>query len=463
MKLLRLTTDNENANFNNILNEDLRINKNSSVALNNVSLEINRSEIEINLDNDEVTCNFISTKPDMTALLENATYTIDNYEILLEDIQNTLNKSMPLRGDTIGRQWKAYLQDQIVGKKVYIEQRLAPYIEPETTKYYKSKNISRTESTPGVFTYKRDGGVVGNLDSYFYLNKPVSLGAGILRSTINQLGSGSDGLILGFLDINPDTKTFFTLADIKYGARIIDNKIYMIKNGVEATDAESIASNTVGGVVDLFTADNLGLNIYKGGVITNADIIDKIFDDFYPIVFFKDSTTEINNVRVTLDPYQTDPVTQGTTHNDSGLTYPTPPVNYQPTDNNILKFESISLANFLGFNNSSYGPYTAINYIYKAENLFNLVGIPESLLVLIDSLSLDSYDTFTNKRESIVAIITNVEAHENRVIFQAPQPLFISINNDSPRNIRNIKARILNIDYSPIEIEGLATMTLLFQ
>ena len=49
MKLLRITTNNQECNFDNILNTDLIVNPNSKIALSNASFTVQYPTVEINI------------------------------------------------------------------------------------------------------------------------------------------------------------------------------------------------------------------------------------------------------------------------------------------------------------------------------------------------------------------------------------------------------------------------------
>ena len=75
-----------------------------------------------------------------------------------------------------------------------------------------------------------------------------------------------------------------------------------------------------------------------------------------------------------------------------------------------------------------------------------------------DELRLD------NKRRSILAVIPNLNSNVfGKIIYDVNYPLYISVRNDNPIYLRNIRARVLNSDLSPITLKGRAVMTILLK
>ena len=66
-----------------------------------------------------------------------------------------------------------------------------------------------------------------------------------------------------------------------------------------------------------------------------------------------------------------------------------------------------------------------------------------------------------NKRRSILAVIPNL--YVGKIIYDVNYPLYISVRNENPIYLRNIRARVLNSDLSPITLKGRAIMTLLLK
>ena len=138
---------------------------------------------------------------------------------------------------------------------------------------------------------------------------------------------------------------------------------------------------------------------------------------------------------------------------------------FNQTKFNFFKFKAQNLANFLGFSNLNSGFQTATSvYVYRADKLFRLSYIPDSIIVELLNIDLKSYDSLDNKRRSILAVIPNLNENVfGKIIYDVNYPLYISVRNENPIYLRNIRARVLNSDLSPITLRGRSVMTLLLK
>ncbi len=84
------------------------------------------------------------------------------------------------------------------------------------------------------------------------------------------------------------------------------------------------------------------------------------------------------------------------------------------------------------------------------------------VLELID-IQVDSYDGLSKGRRNFLATIPTIKNDNNVIVNEANNLVFIDIKNTSPRNLRNIKARILYGDLTPVENVGLTSVVLLIK
>jgi len=81
-------------------------------------------------------------------------------------------------------------------------------------------------------------------------------------------------------------------------------------------------------------------------------------------------------------------------------------------------------------------------------------------------MKVDSYDNFDSKRgrANILAVINANEYNSGNIdkvlMYEPNQPLYVSLLNAQELSLRNIRLRIVNLDYSPIETSGTSTVTL---
>jgi len=81
------------------------------------------------------------------------------------------------------------------------------------------------------------------------------------------------------------------------------------------------------------------------------------------------------------------------------------------------------------------------------------------------NIKLDSYDSFEKKRgrSNILAVINANEFNTGALgvlLYEPNEPLYISLLNAQELSLRNIRCRIINMDYSPVETRGQSTITL---
>ena len=79
------------------------------------------------------------------------------------------------------------------------------------------------------------------------------------------------------------------------------------------------------------------------------------------------------------------------------------------------------------------------------------------------NMKLDSYDGFpgSEKRKSILAFIPT--SNQDRITVYEQNQNFIDLRNEHPILLRNIQARIVQGDYSPINLIGQASMVILVE
>lgn len=131
--------------------------------------------------------------------------------------------------------------------------------------------------------------------------------------------------------------------------------------------------------------------------------------------------------------------------------------------NHIITFESSVLPTFLGFNETSYLQNNAVVGSYVADNMFDITDTADSFVVEMLSLDLDSYDSKTGGRRSILATVPKTEGVDGTIVYEANYPTFINVRNKNPVALRNLRLRILKSNLLPIVITGTATLTLLIE
>ena len=159
-------------------------------------------------------------------------------------------------------------------------------------------------------------------------------------------------------------------------------------------------------------------------------------------------------------------------HVDPSELHAAPTPNQSAAQTNFfLNFESPELPQHLGFAQQRFpanGNLSLGNaYNILAVNPIKTLLLAGTFIVEMINMELGSYGTSQNQRRNILAIVpqeqtTNIN-NKQTVVYDTNCPLFVSLRNKDPISVRNLKARVLREDYSPLQIAGAAVMTMLVQ
>lgn len=482
MKLIRISTTDQNAIFDNSFNTGIDVPARSKIALQNLSIELDEDEIVIDNVNNRIIFQFTSTVT-LTARIANGTYFKSNLgngvdgEDLLYEIEKAINKTLTANGNQISTEFKVSI-NQI--KKVEIQWKTTSFIDPGRTNVPDypitvSNKVTRTGTAAnGIYTRDSAG---TDRTSYLYSDKFMSKGAGCFQINLRNLaGTGTGQIIFGMTTIEPSTIASFTDDVFKYAICAFSDATTdpdLIKDGTRSIFPQSSPrATTEDDTYEISISQGLvNLNIYDAtDTLLFSDTYDYDYtENLYPVIVFaaNGTTNQITNVRFSLSPYQ----------NNSTYNYAAVDLGYSSLANvpnqggiqskdQYLQFSSITLANFLGYDNTRYprnGTVLArtVN-TFEANTFVGIIDLAQNLIVEMLSFTLDSFDGLDGKRRSILATIPQ-EAVNNGVQYAPPYPLFIDIDNAMPLSIKNIRCRILKRDLSPIVINGIATICLLVQ
>ena len=118
-----------------------------------------------------------------------------------------------------------------------------------------------------------------------------------------------------------------------------------------------------------------------------------------------------------------------------------------------------SLSTFLGFNSDFMPPVGCVSsrndWQFIGDNRFVYTDVSDAFLVLLDSLKLTSCDDYdkdnTRKggRRNLLSVIPSTDI-SGYVVYSPNNHLWIDMDNAYPIQLRNIKARIVKNDYTPV-------------
>ena len=194
----------------------------------------------------------------------------------------------------------------------------------------------------------------------------------------------------------------------------------------------------------------------------------------YPLIICRgDSLDRLSDIKITSDPYVDPPTTNNffRTEEETDLANPQPPTPTTIPTLNKIDLGSTTLARFLGFKhrqNPLGDPIRARHFKFIGDSTFDMTDTADAFIVLLDNIQLKSYDDFDNDgygkggRKNILGIVPQSDS-DNVVIYEPNNLIFVDIANSNPVNIRNIKARIVKNDYSPVNTSGLSTLSIIIK
>mgnify|MGYP003627635996 CR=1 FL=1 len=498
MRLIRLTTEDSQAVFRAEYQDNITLPAGGKVALQNLSIESAPSRIVINSQNNTITTS-ISSGPDIVINLSSGTYDKDNFGDLLTEIGEQLNFRTgysPLLNNTreLGVEWNADVDST---NKVFIEYKRGAHSENQDLWVLGAPGVpvvERVTTDGGTYSQVATGADNSGFNTSMLMPEFIARGGGYCRARVHTLDAAvgsteeENGFTLALTetDLRDKEPGDITLDQIKYGIQVTKDEpsgtypIYLIEDGVRTLASEEVnyygAGNAKNDAFELIlSGDSLAYQRYdlSGGPVGLLDVVQLTASQkqipLYPLIAFhgRKANAKANLVRETLSPYAT-PI--GDDAKDILTAPPRPPL--QSYTGNFLLFESISLANFLGYENARQpidGFLIGRTYTYTANKQFDPTDAADAFLVILDNIAIDSYDSYISGgqyiesgRKNILAVVpkTNVNGE---VVYEPNYPTFIDLKNKEELLIRNIKARIVKSDYTPFAMRGLATMTILIE
>jgi len=485
MKLIRLTTTDSKAIFQNTFNEDIIIEPNSKIALHSLTTQVQTEQLVIDAQNNEVEYGLGGQI--RTIYLKHGIYDKTNIDDFFYDFTDKLNASMDYNVSELGRQMlvsTALNKFTLQLKTGVIMTANNANLNDPTYKFLGSKNVVSTNN----YITRGDAGTPLSMDSFIYFKSPITKGCGSFRARIYNETTNNGGYVMALLSepVN-ETTTVIDPSKIVFGVRFVDDtqpyKIY--KNGVEtpSTIIPEIGGNTGTGINDMMC-----INIYQGKiramvVNTNLDLdplrnnngleIDTLdynnSDNLFPVMVFVSNTTQIGNkIQCTSDPFYNDTNNLIIDNNDTeslgavvGLYKNYPATMY-------IAFNDIDLAKALGFTSNRIpkslpDKKTDLNGVieFQAFKTISYRDLADTYLVELLNLNVNSYDSIKKQHMNLLQVIPQFDAIRERIIYSAVYPVFLSLNNPYRINLREIRARILKEDLTEVNTTGYSQITIL--
>tara|TARA_R110000803_G_scaffold46302_1_gene97270 strand:+ start:4688 stop:6046 length:1359 start_codon:yes stop_codon:yes gene_type:complete len=447
--------------------------ENSKICLHSLSFQPIQNVIIIDAINNTLTYNLTNTTPanQKVIQLEPQVYTNINFQELLDDMTLKLNNSLTLQGKNIGAQFECFIGEKT--KKAEVGYK---YSVLKNDDFFDSANTTRTTTT----IKRADNTFSANDVSRLTSEHPFINGCGVFRVRLRNIGdngSGSstdNGFTIGLSEEQPD----------KMG-NVISTK-FGIKVGRYTDPYESIVTDTKTvhtgllpeNFVDTTQANNDVMEIsisegkIRGRIYRNTPTVPTLlFEEdldrtkqYFPYLSFQGGgdTSQANTLRYNYNPaLYSDTQIENVLDIYSGFQADPPGV--PRNTNTILKVEfPLVLSEFLGFKQPiQIKSGTSVNLV--ADTLFTATLINDSFLVEMKNIDLESYDGFGSNgvRRNILAIVPKSD-NSGIVEYEPNTPYFIDMKNPE-KTLRNIRARLLRSDLEPVQISGLAVLTILIK
>ena len=493
MKLFRLHTENSNI-FKGNVQSSLILPKQSQVALLNMNFEKQDNVIVINNSNDKLS--YTIGDYIQTVTLTHASYDSTNAKNMLRDIEKKLNESSSFDNKFItGMRWDVRFKSSSPSNTIAIDTDYENLIDPQGAFRYENDGIESTAIPAYAYSRKADNSSEGTANSAIYSNQlefkdEVEHLQGstccLFKMTIDKLSDNGDGVYIGISNTKGENMAedySFVTNKISYGIYAKNNttnyQIITPSGLVTTTTAieQAIAEQDDNDVI--LIGYNLGKIkgiVYQKSTPAGIVLFDEVYDptfqgvNLYPILgVYQQTDVRFRHMRICTE-VQYDDLNNQISYNDNDLDVNLSAIDGVPTQQLGQKnpmnfnFQNEQQALILGYRspNISVGP----NDLFRltAQNRISFVDTSEAYIVELMNLKLDSFDSFTEQRQSIIAFIQNSrQVDQPDVLFEANNPIFIDLNNDYEIPLRNIDARILTSHYQPVEIQGEANIVLLFK
>ena len=502
-KLIKLITNDSNAIFDNQFNSEIVISKNSEVALHSLSMVREAVKFVVEDGTDEIKFNFEG--PDLTINIPHGSYSEHDILNLIDNICKQANEALrPTQVLELGSFVDVRINDThptLLFPRFEFEVIRPAFsgfntLDPAGFGDFETEGVTLLNDT----IFKSANTPSADLNAaYIKFQDPLIMGCGSYQGRINTFAdqinpADPNGFIIGLTNTPEKLGVNFSEADIAFGIEVSQTTgVYSsIVNGVKTATAisplkfDAGTPNNTHDIVD-FTYSNGGIvgTIFQDG--TSTQIISEFYEystsdygtlknpnpnSIYPFICFLAGGNRIILDAVRFHPQtfevnftspDTDPIDI-----DAGLNL-TQPIRAGSLLELNLNFVNNKLAKFLGFErilNTIQGRpgLTPNGVILRSTKPFMILDSTDVYMVELLNIPLDSYEAFTEQRKNILAVIpvneNNTQQSNFTLQYESPNLNYISIKNEHPFSLRNIRARIVNSRFETIDTAGTSHITL---
>ncbi len=496
-KLIRAKSSSEStSNFTTYLDPPIVLSSNSSIALQNFSMELTPNVIDITSETQKYS---YATIKDITTnaynqLITEHTFTIPigayNQQNLAYNLTTEANKqlfyeSSNLHSKEQGSEIKFYYDQPSEKISFYFAGRLA-------TEFCGTPidKVSQTDTTGNTYSYQLDANNLGEVtrltndatefDFYEYSTIPFCRGSG---SCAIDVTASQSSWIIGLIDplhllSNPSSNVI--LARMKYGIMKLDNtSTYDINDFPQDTILLKMGEDDTWDDINEANSDNI--TFILGKRTSNLGDGYNLFITTDGSSHFPDFEFEYGNYVLICGTYTKDNVIKYKITESKIVTSPSSQKGYYPEinpiyindtqqSNNFINLENIKTNDDgLGFIPNGPGTYITLNlfndetaqlygyqkFINLSSEVFaavnNIVNIipnnpinsryefPDNFKIIVD-VPLDCYDE--GKSQNILSFIPNAITSSGFIIYQPSPPLFITLKNTNPIYLDHINFKL---------------------
>ena len=521
MKIVRLTENNgKTAYFDNTFNDEINLPPFSEVALASLSVNVDASSIVISGANNKIyegaTIGTVTLTPE--------TYNLDTYDDLLYDIEASFNENTghnvlldaerSLPNSQVGRQWSCSQDTAVTGLgkqgKVSIGYRCANYEGAAEEAFLSSEVVEAGGGSAIDNEYKRSGGVPGEQDAFLAGRVPLTWGCGrfyVKLDTLTDPGDADGGVFIGLTTTDHATlESTPTIEECVFGIRAsrpgepyVLNQEAVVYDDDDADESALhlvVEGDIIGferfAIVDSVTEIHAVQYTEDGLVVGDRERFPLVSDGDTPeesTVTYnqKDYTRPLYPVVIMLGSATQAIISKVQTSPDALVIYHTPIYKTIIATNGIYGLQNNAvehIGGFLQFQPDSVGTDTLYTYLgyaqsrvpagvafsdmpanafsWDAGSVFASALAGQGFYVELMTGTCEGYDGETGQRKNILAVIPESDA-DSKLLYQPGFPIFLEMNNSHPLVLRNIRARVLQVDGSSLPVDGFNSMTLLYK
>ena len=480
MKLLRLTTTDKEGIFDTQVDGELIINPDTKVALQSLTLEQDDQFIVIDDTNDTFTWSSQNGQS-ATITFPHQVISHQNFQTYLDQFTKLLNNSVAYDfnvpyNSLLGMEWLVNLNQK---QRITI-QHSKGVVGEHQDQFTLADNVNKVANVWAIHAVQPP-----DMNTYRYnmlFRKFTSRGTGFVRCQIYKAihtGAGNvrQGVLIGLSKTN--------LAEVKsedFTVDMIDFGLHLTLTGAGGnytTQTKAIESGTFANLN--YVGEGDAGNDYMEVMKTGTEVIAHVYspaglqhtsviatgvdsEKLYPFIVFHEDVDHISvhNLRTVVSPFENS-VNILTKEDD--LSVGAPPMPSTGRTNNFIDFNTLTLAEFLGYPTQR-RPEDGFRVVRNAEFIASSIFKPryfvQSMIVEMLNIKLDSYDGLPSqkKRKSILAFVP--QSNQDRITVYEPNTQnFIDLKNKEPQLLRSVRARIVQGDYTKINLLGQASLVLL--